>query len=250
MMAKTEEEKAIAEYEKLLAFMPNNPHIVWEIRYRKFHRALAELYRKWDQADEGMEAMLFMNQAYDRIVEESQVPTEQRIDIRSEALELARFFSRQGDQEKTWTLFQIAAVSDDDGHNSAIDYAREKPERFAAIQDMPEFQKLLADTPQTEADKRLAESNRKRNMYAEALSASIKSFTAVKADDELFTGVILSQVGHILVPASVTEAEVILAKIGDYQPAKVIAVDAESGLGGSEGRRAKQSSTCCPGNCG
>ena len=40
-------EKAIAEYEKLLAFMPKNPHIVWEIRYRKFHRALAELYRKW-----------------------------------------------------------------------------------------------------------------------------------------------------------------------------------------------------------
>ena len=223
-----QEEKAIVEYEKLLAFMPNNPHIMWEIRYRKFHRALVELYRKRNQTGE---AMPFMNQVYERIVEESRVPPEQRIDIRSEALELATFFSRQGDREKTWTLFQIAAAPNDDGYNSAINYAREKPERFAAIQDMPEFQKLLADIPQTEADKRLDEANRKRELYAKDLSAAHKSFTGVKADDELFTGVILSQVGHILVPASVTEAKVILAKIGDYQPAKVIAVDAESGLG-------------------
>ena len=223
-----QEEKAIVEYEKLLAFMPNNPHIMWEIRHRKFHLALAELYRKRAQTGE---AMPFMNQVYERIVEESRVPPEQRIDIRSEALELAAFFSRQGDRKKTWTLFQIAAAPDDDGYNSAINYAREKPERFAAIQDMPEFQKLLADTPQTEADKQEDEANRKREMYAEALSAAHKSFTGVKADDELFTGVILSQVGHILVPASVTEAKVILAKIGDYQSAKVIAVDAESGLG-------------------
>ena len=29
------DEKAIAEYEKLLDFMPNNPGFMWEIRYRK-----------------------------------------------------------------------------------------------------------------------------------------------------------------------------------------------------------------------
>ena len=229
-----DDEKVIAEYEKLLDFMPNTPHIVWEVRRRKFDHTLAELYRKRDQTGDAMETMLFMNQAYDRIVEESQVPPEQRIDIRSEALELATFFSRQDDREKTWTLFQIAAVPDDDGYNSAIDYAREKPERFAAIQDIPKFQKLLAktsQTPQTEAEKRKEEWNRKSKMYAAELSVAVKSFTGVKADGELFTGVILSRVGHILVPAGVTKAEVILAKISDYQPAKVIAVDEESSLG-------------------
>ena len=53
----------------------------------------------------------------------------------------------------------------------------------------------------------------------------------MEADGEIFTGVILSQVGHILVPARVTEAEIIRLKIVDYQPVKVVAVDTESGLG-------------------
>ena len=222
-----QEEKAIAEYEKLLAFMPNNSHFMWEIRYRKFQFTMNELYRKRGQTGA---AMPFMNQAYARIVEESQVPTEQSIELTSAALELAAFFSERGDQEKTWRLFQIAVAHDND-YNSAIKYARQKPELFAAIQDMPEFLKLLADTPLTKADKRVEEMNRKREMYAEDLYAAYKSFTGVEADGEIFTGVILSGVGHILVPAKVTEAAVIRAKIVDYQPAVVVAVDAESGLG-------------------
>ena len=47
-----------------------------------------------------------------------------------------------------------------------------QPERFAAIQDMPEFQNLIAETPLTEADKHSHEANRKREMYAEDLSES------------------------------------------------------------------------------
>ena len=81
-----------------------------------------------------------------------------------------------------------------------------------------------------EADRRLNESDRKREMYADDLSAAYKSFIAVKADGEIFTGIILSRVGHILVPESVTKAKVIRVKIADYQPAEVATVDPKSGL--------------------
>ena len=70
-----------------------------------------------------------------------------------------------------------------------------------------------------------------REMYSRDLFSVFKSFTAVEADGEVFTGVILSQVGHILVPARATEAEFIRLKIVDYEPVKVVAVDTESGLG-------------------
>ena len=216
-MFQDQEEKALAEYEKLLAFTPNNFYVMMQV-----------LSYKREQTGK---VMALMNQAYDWIVEASQLSPDLELDIADHALELAGFFSQQGNREKTWALFQIAvAHEDDDNYNSAINYAKQEPERFAAIQDMPEFQKLLADTPQTEADKRLDEANRKREMYAEALYTAYKSFTGVEADGEIFTGVILSQVGHILVPASVAEAEVIRTKIVDYQPTKVVAIDTESGL--------------------
>ena len=223
-----QEEKAIAEYEKLLAFMPDNPHIIREVRDRKFSLTMAELHRKRAQTGE---AMRFMNQAYDRIVEESRLSIELELDldIGHYATELAEFFSQQGDQKKTWTLFEIAIAHYGDD-NSIINYAKQKPERFATIQDMPEFQKLIAETPLSEAEERSNEANRKREMYEEDLSAAYKSFVAVKTDGEIFTGVILSQVGHILVPANVAEAAVIRTKIVDYQPAKVVAMDPESGL--------------------
>lgn len=222
-----EETAIIAEYEKLLAFMPNNPDFMWEIRYRKFNLSMAELYRKRPKSGD---ATGWMNQAYEHIVEASQSSPDLGVVIVSEALELATFCSRQGDQEKTWALFQIAVAHDEDNNNGSINYAKQKPERFAAIQDMPEFQKLIAETPLTEAEKRSNEANRKREMYEEDQIAALKSFVAVKADDEIFTGVILSQAGHILVPANVAEAAVIHAKIGDYRSAKVVAVDSESRL--------------------
>ena len=231
-----QEEKAIAEYEKLLAFMPNSPHIMAEVRRRKLHLAMAEFHRKRAQTGE---AMRFMNQAYERIVEESQLSIKLKLDLALDlaigyhAAKLAQFFSQQGDQEKTWTLFQIAVTHDEDNINSAVNYAKQKPERFAAIQDMPEFQKLIAETPLTpltEAERHSREANRKRRLYAKDFHAAFKSYVAVKAGGEIFTGVILSQVGHILVPASVIEAAVIHAKIGAYHPAKVVAADSESEL--------------------
>ena len=219
-----QKKKTIAEYEKVIAFMPNTPHLVSEIRYRKFNLLMEEIYRKREQPD-AMTAL--MNKAYNQIIEASLPSTGRDVD---QALQLATLFSRQGDQEKTWRLFQLAVIHDDGNYNSVINYAKQNPERFAAIQDMPEFQKLLASAPQTEAEKRNAEETRKWEMYADELSAAHKSFTAVEADDEIFTGVILTRTGHILVPAIVTEARIIRAKIVDYLQATVVAVDATSGL--------------------
>ena len=88
----------------------------------------------------------------------------------------------------------------------------------------PEFLQII------EADKRRMEAGRKQDMYWKDFFASLKSYVAVKADGEIFTGIILSHVGHILVSANVTEAETIHAKIGDYQPAKVVVVDSKSRL--------------------
>lgn len=225
-----EQEKVIAEYEKLLAFMPNNPYIMWEVRSRKFQLTMSELYNTGEAAVCVPISAPVMNQAYERIVEASQVSPSLGDVIVSAALELATVCSRKGDQEKTWALFQIAVAHDEDDNNSAINYAKQQPERFAAIQDMPEFRKLIAETPLTEANRHSLEANRKREMYAEELSDAHKSFLAVKVEGEIFTGVILSRVGHILVPAHVTEAETILVKSVDYQSAKVVAIDWESGL--------------------
>ena len=190
----------------------------------------------------------WMDQAYNEIVEASQFSPSIGAGIVHMALELASSYSYQGDRKKTWAMFQIAVLHGDIknqspfsynsamnqgsgvGRNIAINQAKQRPESFAAIQDMPEFQKIMADTPLTEADKHSMEADRKRDMYWKDFVASFKSYVAVKADGEIFTGIVLSRVGHILVPASVTKAAAIQAKIANYQPAKVVAVDSESGL--------------------
>ena len=241
-----EGKKAITEYERLLDFMPNNPGFMWEIRYRKFSLTMEEFDRKRPGSDDDMTAWL--NQVYDQIVEASQFSPSLGDAIARKALELASFYSHQGNRAKTWTLFQIAVLHGDinnqapfshnsamnqssgAGRNIALNQARQQPESFAAIQDMPEFQKIMAETPLTEIDKRSMEADRKRDMYWKDFLTSFKSFVSVKADGEIFTGTILSQNGHILVPAVVTDAAVIQVKIADYQPAKVVAVDSESGL--------------------
>ena len=75
------------------------------------------------------------------------------------------------------------------------------------------------------------EANRKRKVFPEDLFALFKSFTAVDAGGEIFTGIILSEVGHILVPARATEADFLRLNIVDYHPLTVVAVAAASGLG-------------------
>ena len=209
-------DKAIAEYEKLLAFIPNNLEVLLDILY--------------EQREPTVETAELMNRAYNRIVELSRLSPDLELDISYDAIELALLFSRQGDREKTWTLFQIAVEHRDEDFDSATVFAKQYPEGFAILEDMPEFQKLLADAKQTEGEKGAIEENRRRAMHADEFSAAFKSFTAVEADNEIFTGIILTQDGHILVPAIAAEAEVIRVKIGDYRPATVAAVDASSGL--------------------
>ena len=83
-------------------------------------------------------------------------------------------------------------------------------------------------------------------MHAEAFSYALKSFVAVEGDGEIFTGVILTRIGHILVPAAVAEARVIRVKIGDFQQAKVVAMDVKSGFGDFKGGRSEKPSSRCP----
>lgn len=219
-----QDEQVVGEYEKLVDFMPDNFHVVMEMLNHKLRFLFENPYRKAEQPEE----IALLNQGYNQILEASRLSSDIGLDVEFYAMEWAQLFSQQGNRESTWTLFQIAVALDED--DSAINYAKREQGSFAAIQDMPEFQKLIAETPLTEADKRSNEANRKREMSADDLSDAYKSFVAVKADGEIFTGVILSQVGHILVPANVTEAETIRTKIGDYHPAKVVVADSKSGL--------------------
>ena len=217
-MFQDEDENAIAEYEKLTAFTQSPLDLTMGI-----------LARKREDKDE---AVVLMNQAYDRIVEASRATLDPTFGISHYAVELAKLFAQQGDRVRTWRLFQIAVEANDFNLNTEINYARLGPEPFEAIeQDMSELQNLLAESAQSEADRRLNESSRKLALHAKDLKAAHKSFTAVQADGEYFTGVIISRVGHVLVPASVTTAKVIRVRIVDYLPAKVVAVDEESGLG-------------------
>ena len=209
-------DKAIAEYEKLLAFIPNNLDAMLDILYK--------------QREPTVETAELMNRAYHRIVALSRLSPNLELDISHDSIELALLFSRQGDREKTWKLFQIAVEHGDEDFDSATVFAKQYPEGFAILENMPEFQKLLANAKQTVGEKGAIEGNRKRAMYANEFSTAYKSFTAVEADNEIFTGVILTQDGNILVPAIAAEAEVIRVKIGDYRPATVFAVDASSGL--------------------
>ena len=101
------DEKAIAEYERLLDFMPNNPVFIREVRSRKFDlsmqvfdRKRQELEREQPRSDDDMAA--WMDEVYDEIVEASQLSPRIGGIIWHKALELASFYSHQGDREKTW----------------------------------------------------------------------------------------------------------------------------------------------------
>ena len=123
-------EKSIAEYEKMLAFTPKNLDIMMAIfNLEMFPSARIEL----------------MDRAYDRMLELhilDQTSPELGLNISYHIHELTHLFARQGDPKKTWQLFQIAVAYDS---IEAIDNARENEKLFALLQDIPKFQKLLAE---------------------------------------------------------------------------------------------------------
>ena len=124
--------KSIAEYEKMLAFMPKNLDIMMNIfNLEMFPSARIEL----------------MDRAYDRMLELHQLDqTSPKLDlnISYHIHELTQFFAEQGASGKTWQLFQIAMAHDS---TQAIDTAKENEKLFALLQNIPEFQKLLAEGP-------------------------------------------------------------------------------------------------------
>ena len=141
-LVKNQTEDSIAEYKKSLAFTPNNLDIMLDILdLRVFPSTDTEL----------------MNRAYNRLLELDQLhrlSPELNLSIDFYALWLARLFGKRGgrDKEKTWTLFQIAVAHDRNAMR--INSVRQNKEFYreltAVLQDNPEFQKLLAHTPQNE----------------------------------------------------------------------------------------------------
>ncbi len=129
-LKKNQGEKCIAEYEKLLAFTPNNLDLMMSIfNFEMFPSARTEL----------------MNRAYNRMLELhklNETSPELGLNINHHILELVKLFAKQGDRQKTWELFQIAAKN---YSIETINYVRENMERFIFLQDIPEFQKLLAE---------------------------------------------------------------------------------------------------------
>ena len=99
--------------------------------------------------------------------------------------------------------------------------------RFSAIRDGSAFKAFTEAAPETEQDRRTDEANRKLNEFTSERIEARNSFLLVKADGEIFMGVILSSTGHLLVPDSVADAADIRAKIADYLPAQVVARDSE-----------------------
>ena len=125
-------EKSIAEYEKMLAFMPKNLDIMMDIfNLEMFPSARIEL----------------MDRAYDRMLELhtlDQTSPELNLNVGYHIHELTQLFAKQGDRKKTWKLFQIAIAHDS---TQAINNAEENEKLFALLQDIPEFQKRLAEGP-------------------------------------------------------------------------------------------------------
>lgn len=145
-LRKGQSEKSIAEYEKMLVFTPKNLDIMMDIfNLEMFPSARIDL----------------MDRAYDRLLELhelNQKSPELGLDVNYYSIELARLFAQQGNREKTWKLFQIAVVYDPIG---VINSARENKERFAVLQNMPEFQKLLAEEPPQKPDETRADESAK-----------------------------------------------------------------------------------------
>ena len=146
------------------------------------------------------------------------------------AFKFAEFYDEQGDIENCWQAIQVAMDNDlDDGYLAKR--IKGMTNRISAIRDRSAFKAFKAFTeavPKTEQDRRTDEVNRKLNEFTNERIEARNSFLLVKADGEIFMGVILSSTGHLLVPDSVADATDIRAKMTDYLPA--VARDSEARL--------------------
>ena len=210
-------EQAIAEYEQALRLQPNNIELVIE---------LCGLYR----AGQSEKALARFDRALPRIVEANQSKTRADLMLGDAAFNLALFYAEQGNAEKCWQAFQIVMENDQDGRLAKKVKWMQGLGLFSVISDRPAFKAFTEAAPETEADRRQAEMERKRSEFSKEMSAAWKSFLPVEADGVMFTGVILSATGHMLVPDIVADATNIRAKLTDYLPTKVVARDSEAKL--------------------
>ncbi len=136
----------------------------------------------------------------------------------------ADLHNRRGEREQA---IQVAMDNDlDDGYLAKR--IKGMTNRISAIRDRSAFKAFTEAVPKTEQDRRTDEANRKLNEFTNERIEARNSFLLVKADGEIFMGVILSSTGHLLVPDSVADATDIRAKMTDYLPA--VARDSEARL--------------------
>ncbi len=210
-----EREQAISEYEQALRLQPNNIELVI---------ALGRLY-----GDGQSEKVLALyDQALPRLVEANQSKAGADSRLGHVAFGFAQSYDEQGNAEKCWQAFQIAMENDPEGHLAK--QAKRMTGVFSAIRDKSAFKAFTEAAPETEADRRLDEQNRKRSEFRNERLKAWKSFLSIEADGEIFTGVVLNSTGHLVVSDIVADASNIRAKVTNYSPAKVVARDAEARL--------------------
>ncbi len=214
-------EQAIAEYEKALRLQPNNIGLISAIR--DCYEGIAH-----QTGSQSEKALAFHDESLPKLVEANQSKTRAASILGYPAFKFAELYDEQGDVEKCWQAFQV--VMDNDREGYLAKRAKRMTGAFTAIRDRAEFKAFIDAVPETEQDRRNEEQNRKLNEFTSERIQAEKSFLLVKADDEIFMGVILSSTGHLLVPDSIADAADIQAKVTDYLPAKVVTRDSEARL--------------------
>ncbi len=208
-------EKAITEYEQAFEIQPNDIELIM---------TLIRLYK--DSHSE--KALALYDRALVLLVEANQSKTEAEFRLADAAFDLATFYGERDNAEKCWQAFEMAMENDPSGRLAK--QAKRMPGAFSAISDRPSFKALMEAVPETKADRRNDEMNRKWSTFRSERIEARKSYLLAEAEGVTFMGVILNSTGHLLVPDIVADATSIRAKITDYLPAQVMARDSEARL--------------------
>ena len=224
-VSRGEHDRAISEFEQALQLQPNDLNSI---------RTLIDLY-KFYREDQSDKAIALCDKALVLLIDANQSKTEADISLGFDAFDLAEDYGELGSAEKCWQSFQIAMDNDPD--RGLAKRAERRPEAFAAIIDREAFRAFSEAAPETEYDRRQEEMERKRTEFDSEMSEAWKSYLAVEADGTMFTGVILTSTGHILVPENVADFNNIVANVAapsaqdfEYLPAKVFARDSKARL--------------------
>ena len=217
-----EREQAIAEYEHVLRLQPNDIRPIFR---------LIDLY----SVNQYEKAFALYDRALAQLIEANRSKPQSDSMLGGWAIHLAEHYGELGNIEKCWQAFQIAM--ENDPHGFLAKQADRMSDSFGVISDRPAFKAFTDAAPETEYDRRQKEMERKSAEFANEMSEAWKSYLAVEADGTIFTGVILTPAGHILVPNSVADGTDIIAnvarpsaQVAEYLPATVFARDSKARL--------------------